>query len=407
MKDSVTISIALYDMPESDTLEVQAAEFEALTHVGVSVSRLSAEEMEKKVLEEFETRTDRYDIVDVSAAAVPALSPHVEVLDDRIAQSQAEVRVEDWSAHVLDLYSRYRGQMVTLPWRASAYLLCYRRDLFEIEGVEPPTDLDELLEAVKRFHHPEKNLYGFASAQRNGLHICLDWLAVLWGFGGEIYSGTTSSLLTSKEAAQALEYYVERNKYAVPGVLDFEYLGPVRCMQEGQVAMIQQWSMAARHLENQADSKVSGKVGYLPVPGCPVIGGGGLGINAYSTRKEAAWEFLKWFTSPEVEKKRARLGGSPTRISTLQDPELLGRQPQLAANAQALAQGRVRPAHPEWNKIQDVVGEAVWLTCSGIRKPREALASASAQVEEILDLSKEFLLLDTVSSLTTFSLAVE
>ncbi len=50
MNDGTTLVIAVYDMPETDTLENQGGEFEKLTGACVTVVRLSAEEMEKKVL---------------------------------------------------------------------------------------------------------------------------------------------------------------------------------------------------------------------------------------------------------------------------------------------------------------------------------------------------------------------
>ena len=407
MNDSTTLVIVAYDMPETDTLENQGGEFERLTGTCVALVRLSAEEMEKKVLEEFEKRAGTYDIVDVSAAAIPAFAPHLEPLDDCIRRNEAEIRIEDWSSHIFDMYARYRDKTVTLPWRGSAYLLYYRKDLFEKENLEPPTELNKLLEAAKRLHRPDKDFYGFASAQHNGLHICLDWLPTLWAFGGEIYSETMSALLNSEAAVKALEYYIERNNYAAPGILDFGYYEPLRLMQEGKVAMMQQWSMAAANLENPAESKVSGKVGYIPAPGYPVIGGGGLGVNKYSAHKEIAWEFIKWFTSPEVEKKRVTIGGSPTRSSSFRDPELLARYPYITAIEQALMVGRQRPRHEEWNRIQDTIAEAVWLASAGTKSPTEALVSANARVQEILEWSKELSLLNTVSSLVSQSLNVE
>ncbi len=85
-------------MPETDMLENQGGKFERLTGVCVAIARLSAEEMEEKVLEEFEKRTGTYDIVDISAAAISSFAPHLEPLDDRILQNETQIRVKDWSS---------------------------------------------------------------------------------------------------------------------------------------------------------------------------------------------------------------------------------------------------------------------------------------------------------------------
>ena len=93
------------------------------------------------------------------------------------------------------------------------------------------------------------------------------------------------------------------------------------------------------------------------------------------------------------------IGGSPTRSSSFRDPELLARYPYIAAIEQALMVGRQRPKHEEWNRIQDTIGETVWSASAGTKSPTEALASANARVQEILEWSKELSLLNTVSSL--------
>ena len=407
MSETAELVIAAYDMPETDALEEQSAMFGKLKGVRIAVARLSAEKMEKDVLDDFEKRTNAYDIVDVSAAAIPAFAPHLELLDEYVAQNQTKIRVEDWPSQTFDMYARYQEHTIALPWRGSTYLLYYRKDLFQEEGLEPPTDLGKLLTAARKLHSPDKGFYGFVSAQHNGLHICLDWLPVLWSFGGEIYDNTMSTTVNSQEALEAIEYYIDRHQYTAPGVLDFGYYEPLRLMKDGQVAMMQQWSMAAVILEDPEQSKVSGKLGYLPAPDHPIIGGGGLGISKYSARRNMAWEFLEWFTTPEMEKQRVITGGSPTRKSSFSDPDLRARQPCLPAIEQSLIVGRLRPKHQEWNRIQDAIGEAVWLAVSKTTSPADALASANNRVQEILDWDKELALLKTVSALVNQSLNVE
>ena len=70
----------------------------------------------------------------------------------------------------------------------------------------------------------------------------------------------------------------------------------------------------------------------------PVPGGGperrlGLGDPQVQPDPEAAWTFLKWIESPEIVKKRAMLGGSPTRTDVFDDPGLSQKFPYYPAAA--------------------------------------------------------------------------
>ena len=85
-------------------------------------------------------------------------------------------------------------------------------------------------------------------------------------------------------------------------------------------------------------SKVAGKVGYSILPygdvrSANIYGGSGIGINKYAPEKEkkAAWLYIVWATSKEMQLKvfRHPEGGSlPTRKSAYEDP-LINKQIEI------------------------------------------------------------------------------
>ncbi len=398
MNETETLVIALYDMPKMDALDQLAPEFTRRTGIGVQLERLPTDLLETRTMERFMRTATDFDLVDVSTAALPSFAPYLQPLDTWLDRDRVDVQPDDWSESILDLYGRHSGSLVALPFRVNLYMLYYRRDLFKEAGLAPPLDLDTLLEAARTLHRPEAGIYGFASSQENGLRICLDWLPVLWGLGGQIMDRRERACLDSPEARAALEYYVARNRYAPPQVGDFSYFDPLRLMQRGEVAMIQQWSTAAFALEDPAQSSVVGRIGYLPAPGTPIIGGGGLGINGYSRHKAAAWQFLKWITSPAVEKRRVALGDSPTRRSTFNDEGLAQRHRYLETVLAGLERGRQRPAHPEWSRLQAIIGDAVWLAAHSARPAAQALAVAQERLQTVLTWNRQIAYLTAIAS---------
>ena len=382
--------IAAYDMPATDLLQKQIDSFQL--SASVCIERFSADRMEKEVLAELESGGSRFDVIDVSIAAVPAFSEHLVPLDAAARGSLCSC----WSKRLGNLFSLVGDEYVTIPWRGDAYLSYYRKDLLDAPG-----SLDEVLSAAERLHDPDGGMSGFASSQRNGLHICLDWLCVFWGLGGRLWD--EESLLTSLASEcgrSALEYYCRRNRYAPNGVSSFGFYDPLRCLIEGRVAIVQQWSMA-RSVIAQSTPRISGDIGYAPAAGTPVIGGGGLAVSKYSRQQTAAWELIRFATTHEAEKQRVLEGGSPTRLDVFSDSEVRERCPHVAAIEQCFLRGRIRPRNPEWNRIQDMIGECVWSSCHGSRELAEALERADSQLRGILQIQMETRLGKSISAIGT------
>ena len=69
------------------------------------------------------------------------------------------------------------------------------------------------------------------------------------------------------------------------------------------------------------------------------FGGWGIGINSSSDEPDAAWEFIKWLSSPEIQKEWIRHDGAPIRRSTLEDPELNAEYPWFPILLEAFENG--------------------------------------------------------------------
>jgi len=156
--------------------------------------------------------------------------------------------------------------------------------------------------------------------------------------------------------------------------------------------MMEGWSIARAGYENPEISSVTGKVDIALAPVAKGMepkygfGGWGIGLNADSKNAEAAWEFIKWLSSPDIQKEWIRHDGAPIRRSTLEDPDLNKEYPWFPVLLESFEKGDgdYRPRIPQYSIIQDALGTTVNAYLVGEMSAQEALDQAQAQVEEAM-----------------------
>ena len=92
-----------------------------------------------------------------------------------------------------------------------------------------------------------------------------------------------------------------------------------------------------------------------------MIGNWLLGIPKASKNGQAAADFIKWLTSPEVQRQYVAKGGIPSRLSLLNDATLNEQNPYFAALAKSLQAGpNWRPRTDQWNAVETILGKLSW-----------------------------------------------
>lgn len=112
-------------------------------------------------------------------------------------------------------------------------------------------------------------------------------------------------------------------------------------------------------------------------------------FNNGPARTHAAFEFLKWFTSPAIDLKWCLMTGDlPIRASVTKLPGFktyLAKYPGVAVWVHNLNNAvQARPVLAVYPKISAVIGQAVQSVLLGKSSPQQALSSASQQVNGIL-----------------------
>lgn len=204
-------------------------------------------------------------------------------------------------------------------------LLWYNKNLIP----EPPKTWDELVQIGQKVTNKEKGIYGFGfwGAKHYG-SIEVAVAPFIWSAGGKISNDDGSAAFNTPEVAEAIKFLgdcVYKYKISPESVFTADFVEIDNAFQAGNIGMIINGSYMADTYMNKAAFAKEGKLGYAPIPGkngpAPNFANGwALGIPAKSKNPGTAWEFIKYFESPEVQIKHSLVeGGAPTRKSAWED----------------------------------------------------------------------------------------
>jgi ABC-type glycerol-3-phosphate transport system substrate-binding protein len=119
------------------------------------------------------------------------------------------------------------------------------------------------------------------------------------------------------------------------------------------------------------------------------VGGEHLFIFKDSPHQEAAWEFVKYLTSTEVQMKwDMETGFLPVRKSVGENPAYLTwveeTEPRMLPFVEGMPYAHSRPATPKYNEVSEAFSREIQPALLGEMEPEEALINAEAAVNEIL-----------------------
>lgn len=366
--------------------------FEEQTGIKITLDELGYVDLYQKLTADFVGKTANYDLmtVDIVWSGEYAANGYTLPLDDFMARDKDQLQLDDIMPVAWTL-GEWEGKHWAYPLAGYANVLNYRKDVLQEAGIEPPKTQEELLAAAEKLTQADKEFYGVALLGAKGPAVAQDYMVWVQQFGGSILDKDGKPKVNTPEHVKVLEHFGSLFKYSPPGSTDYWWDQRETAFRSGKVAMMEGWSIARAGYENPEISSIVGKVDIALAPVGEGIepkygfGGWGIGINASSTKQEqeAAWEFIKWLSSPEIQREWIRNDGAPIRRSTLEDPELVKEYPWFPTLLTSFEKGDgdYRPRIPQYSIIQDALGTAVNGYLVGELKAQEALDQAQAQIE--------------------------
>ncbi len=267
---------------------------------------------------------------------------------------------------------RIKGQIYALPATQDLLAVIYNVDHFQEAGESLPEDdwtTDDLIRIATNL--TTQGRWGFVTPMAIGFY----WFPWLAGYGGEIFTVPDTVPITedahvgidNEEAAKSVLFMHSLDK--VHGVM-FSNPGEDTMLTEflaGRVSMITTGPWNVPSIE-----RAEIDFGIVPYPivsdtdlrAKPVLGVKGFGIWKLSPVKEDAFEFIKFITSPEEQKKFA-LGvdgpgtnALPTAQAAFTDPEVQA-NPVIARFLEQVKNSSGFPSRPEmanvWGPLTDAL----------------------------------------------------
>ena len=242
------------------------------------------------------------------------------------------------------------GKLVAMPWFGDFGILYYRTDLLQKYGYAgPPTTWQQLFAMAKKIQDGEQasnpNFYGFVFQGNSYEGLTCDALEWLASSGGGSFIDKGKATINNPIATRVLDSFGEQiGKITPRGVTTYQEGEAHTAFVSGDAAFMRNWPYAYSIGADPKTSKIVGKFSVTVLPhgagghSVGTVGGWQLAVSKYSKHQDAAIEFVRYMTSPAVEKFDAITNTNvPTIPAVAKDPAVVKANPYLKPQIASVA----------------------------------------------------------------------
>ena len=287
------------------------------------------------------------------------------------------------------------GKVVALPSQGDSMFMYYRKDLLAKHGVAEPKTWDELAAAAKKIQAAENNpnLQGlsFQGAPIEGA-VCT-FLLPYWGQGKQFNDAAGKLTLDKTAAVNGLKMWLKMMDEGVANKNIAEVTTPVTVneFKAGNVVFAINWGFAFDRFKDDADSKVKGNVGVMPLPAmaggksATCMGGWQWAMNAFSKNKDAAGNLIKFLSSKEASAFVAREGSIlPVFQSVYRDPEVNKAVPWFQSALPVVLGAQSRPMVEDYGQVSDIIRTTTSAVLARTKTPEAGVDEIAARVGRLM-----------------------
>jgi len=301
----------------------------------------------------------------------------------------SEVALEDFYPALLAV-NTYDDQLYGLPVSTNNLELFINSDLFEAAGLDPaapPTTWAELQDAAVQCANPEQGVVGMELYTQPGEGLTWQYQVYLWQAGGEFLTeDLTAAAFNSEAGLQALNYWLDLIDSGAYTLSEWGLFG------QGQACMVMDGSWMVGIWAETAPFEWTTAPMPIPEGGEPATNMGGEHIFIMAqdeAKQQAAWDFINWFTSPEIQLEwDQETGFMPIRDSVATNEAYRAwveeTEPRLLPFVEMQQYARNRPPVEQYAEISDAFSAVMERALYGQISPEEALAEAEDAVNALL-----------------------
>jgi multiple sugar transport system substrate-binding protein len=310
-------------MPSPQSPDIPA-EFEKATGIKVDLQTLSWDDIRPKLVTAMLAGTAPADVTEFDwswTGQFGAAGWYVDLTDAIPADTVADIGTS--AIFTVD------GKLLAVPYTNDFRVMLVNKKHFADAGItEMPKTLDELVAAAKAIKEKGIAEYPIGLPLSPTEGASTSWYLLTKAFGGDLFDADFNPLFTTPDSAgyKALAFELQLLK---DGLVD----PAATTLKDSQIndtlfakglasIMISGEPGRLGQMNDPAQSQVAGEVEAILVPtesgttrsfGLPE----GLGVPQASEHKEAAIEFIKWFTARDWQEQNYANGVLPTRTSAL------------------------------------------------------------------------------------------
>jgi sorbitol/mannitol transport system substrate-binding protein len=339
------VTVATVNNPDMVIMQQLAPVFmKANPGITVKFVVLPDQVMRQTVTQDAAVGGGRFDVATISPYEVQsswADNKWLEPLDPRFAGLLVSQResydLDDIIPTIRQALTYKDGKLYALPFNGESSFTMYRKDLLAKKGLTlpPQPTWTEIRDVACKANDPSNGVYGILMKGVPEYGQLAPFITLMHAFGAKWFDQNWQPQITSEKFRKAFHFYVSLVKdCGEPGASSVGVNEELTLFAQGRGAIWVDATTVAGFVEDPKQSKVVGKVGYLPAPievtknGSAWLYTWGLGILSSSKHKDDAFKFVLWATSKDYINLVAQQIGavripSGTRISTYRRPDYL------------------------------------------------------------------------------------
>jgi len=317
-----TITVLYFSATYAEAAKAYAAEFKEKTGIELEVVDFPYLTLYEKMGIALSTGDTTYDVVTPACQWDGEFEPYLVDLEPYIDRDNWDS--EDIMPSLWEQSGNWAGKIMGIPFSNTPQTLAYRTDLIK----EIPDTWDDFFEIAETLHNPAKGFYAMAipgvKEQLSGL-----WMCVHWSMGGKWADENWNVIIDSPETREALKIVRKWFHYSDPAAPAWGLPESDAAFLNGNAAMALSWPTLsiAPNGDDPEKSKIVGKwaIGLLPYEstGLSNLSSWDISIPKAAKHKDAAWEWIKFYTSPEKQLRNfVEYSILPSRKSVWEKPEV-------------------------------------------------------------------------------------
>ncbi|AKS34484.1 ABC transporter substrate-binding protein [Mycolicibacterium goodii] len=386
---SATVRVLMENVPDTDIVQGLVGQFnQKYPDIKVEIETMTFDQMRDRLVSSFQAAQPAYDLIVVDNPWMDdfADAGFLQPLNDRIAATTG-FDPDDFFPSLTDI-TDVDGTTYGVPFYNYALGYIYNKNDLAAAKASVPADLDTLVRTSQQLKTADRA--GIAMQPQRGYKIFEEWANWLFAAGGSIYDKDGNPTLDTEQAARALDAYIETYRTAAPAnSLSWGFDEAFRSVSSGKAASMvgYNWNLPALNDPTGASGERAGQFALAPIPGGKsALGLWSWAIPANSAASDAAWAFISWITSPEIDAERVAKGGAVVRKSSLTNQKVLAEGygeeyyrtvGEILSDASPLTQGK------GGEEMIQAVGTELNDAVAGNKSVADALRDAQAAVERI------------------------